>query len=76
METTATAQAITAAVATRTALVAIALAAKPRQAKAAWAAVEDADQMVNVATREHEQAVRAAMPGATQAEVMAVAMAA
>lgn len=77
MTTTQTAEALTAAVAARTELVAIAEAATTARArKAAWAAVEAADQAVRFATQDHEMAVRASLRGATEAQVQTAAWAA
>jgi len=77
MNTTQTAQAITAAVAQRTELVKVAMAAKPgRAAKVAWAAVEVAEQAVRFAVQDHEMAVRASMLGATEADIQTAARAA
>lgn len=77
MNTTQTAQAITAAVAHRTELVAVAeAAATPRARKAAWNAVEVADQAVRFATQDHEIATRIAMKGATEVEIQSAARAA
>lgn len=77
MNTTQTAQAIAAAVAERTKLVTIAEAAKtPRARKAAWAAVDVADQAVRFAVQDHEMVLRASMNGATEAEIQTAARAA
>lgn len=64
------------AVATRTALVTAAQEATPRARRAAWDAVDAADFAVGLATRRLEQAVRAEMPGASEAQVMAAALSA
>lgn len=77
MNTNRTAEAITAAVAERTGLVAIAEAAMtPRTRKAAWVAVGIADTAVRFAAQDHEMAVRAAMTGATEREIQTAARAA
>lgn len=77
MNTTTTAQAIVATVAHRTECVAIAEAATtPRARKAAWAAVEAADQAVRFATQDHEIATRVAMKGAAEVEIQTAARAA
>ena len=68
--------ALHAAVAHRTELVQVAEAtATPDAHRAAWAAVEVADREVRFAAQAHEMAVRASMPGAAAADVMAAARA-
>lgn len=75
MTTDQTRQAIADAVAARTILVnAVATATTDRKRRAASRALEAAEMDVTFATRDHEMAVRASMPGATQAEIMAVAL--
>lgn len=76
MTKTQTRQNIAAAVARRTELAQVAQTAKPRQRKAAYAALEQAEMDVDFAVRAHEMAVRASMPGATEAEIQSAARAA
>lgn len=69
-------EALTAAIATRTALVQKAESLTGRKATAAWKAVEAANMDVDFAAREVEMATRREMPGATEAEIQTAARAA
>ena len=76
MNTTTARQNLTAAVARRSELVAIAQTLTGRKRTAAWKAVEEADMDVDFAAREVEMATRREMPGATEAEIQTAARAA
>jgi len=76
MNTTTARQNLTAAVARRSELVAIAQTLTGRKRTAAWKAVEEADMDVDFAARQVEFAARAEMPGATEAEIQTAARAA
>jgi len=71
-----TTQSIETARTAKAAAVAALAKAAPRTKKAALLAVEDADMNLNIAIRQHEQAVRAANPTATEAEIQQIVRAA
>ncbi len=62
-------------VAARTALVITAQTLTGRKASAAWKAVAQADQAVNFAQADVEQATRREMVGASEAAIMAASLA-
>jgi glucan biosynthesis protein len=77
MNTTETRQRISEAVAARTAAARVVQTTcgthSPRKRAAARRALEAAEAAVDFAVRDHEQAVRAANPDATQAQIMDLA---